>query len=199
MSNIGDVYQIKLSARYLGVQTLNVYYYKLIDAETGATDVGVAWHNQVEPSLLQIVTPGFALIQREVVNLNDLSDYDVHAYDPSVTKGDRAGENAPPFVTWSFRFYRSTKECRNGSKRYAGVSEADMQDGAAIGSIIPRLTIHAASLQDELAAGLTPAALKPVIHRSIGPLPGQYDTFDIRDVGFVGIGTQNTRKFGRGS
>jgi len=196
---IGDVYAFVATGQVLDQLTVNVFHYKAftsgdvdLDAllTTFEEDVltPVASHLNLQASFTQLeikqVVGGFA--------------YAVHLFTNPIVGGE-SGDCLPPSVCYTYRYQRTQLGRRHGYKRFAGVGEAQQTDGVATVGILP-------SLQDDaevLAADLEPISgisLRPVILHS--QLNGQPVTppvpQDIQTVVYSHIGTQNTRKFGRG-
>lgn len=121
--------------------------------------------------------------------------------------GDDTARALPPQDAWSFKYTRSTADFRHGYKRFGGVPENAQDDGLAAAGVVGDLD----ALADQLTATLpmylagnsltSTASMFPIIYKArryggdVRPVEFQAPAA----VSFSGIGTQNTRKFNRGS
>lgn len=110
------------------------------------------------------------------------------------------GDQLPPNVCWTFTYLRKVRGHRNGYKRFPGVPEA-WQNGGVISTGHDAAMASAAAM---LAADITTSGsvtYRPgVLHKELNGQPVIPPEFqEIAGVAFTGIGTQNTRKIGRGS
>lgn len=60
--------------------------------------------------------------------------------------GSAAGDGLPSFTTWTFKFLRSGGQFRHGFKRFAGVAEAEQNNGFPAAGTVPALDAIAAVL-----------------------------------------------------
>lgn len=197
----GDIIQITDVQVQKGQQVLNVYNYEVVTL-TGLADnyleVIADWYEEVglaavrgiqSSSLVHIglrvinYTTGIDFLERPLANL----------------AGVRPAPVLPPNVCWTFRLLRETRATRHGWKRYAGVAEQDQNNGDNEGlgaaQLDPVLNFLAADFQP--APSVVPL-LAPVIVRknALGEVVAKNN---IGAAEYRHIGTQNTRKIGRGS
>lgn len=186
----------------LSQQVLNVYYYR-VTSITGLTDAAYAafdaWFtaNLITPiKAIQVSALVHTAIQ--IRNLTNGLDYYENAYSVAGTRATTTTSVLPPNVTHTFRLVRESLATRNGYKRYAGVDEQDITSGTSILSSTLSNAIIAALKMDYISGAVTLA--EPVIPKRPIVVPtGSYVYSSIGDAQYRGIGTQNTRKIGRGS
>jgi hypothetical protein len=169
-----------------------------------AVQVIAAYLGQVMPSVLAIQNAGVDHYEIEVEQLGSVSNFATAPQTGLI--GTQPGSFQPPFVAAPFTLQRTTKETRNGRKRYVGLTEEVVTGDGWLASF--ETTLQA--LADALEAGLTtpgfthelviigrrydrtvdPPELLPVSQWFYNPVSAV--SFDARAT------TQNTRKIGRG-
>lgn len=197
----GDLIQCIDYQEYLGQQLLNVYYYRFIPL-TAIMDGGLslfndAWEAAVLDKVRAIQLTVVQHTSREWKNLSNGVDLFV---DGTVVNGLRSGDaNAyePSFVSAGFILRRESLVTRNGYKRIGGLSSSDINgnDWVGEGTAIPEIEVALAS---DLSVGLIPSLEPIIVKRPIVPPVESYQYASIGSSSFRGIGTQNTRKKGRG-
>jgi len=122
-----------------------------------------------------------------------------------------ADDQIPPFNAWTFKYVNAITGRRHGYKRFAGVTESNQVEGQPTSGALGSLNSIAANLGDDLlaytiAGGLpdSPLALGTaipiILHRVLhGDVLNPVEYSEISAVIFDHIGSQNTRKAGRGS
>lgn len=201
MAEGGDIIRITDRQTLLGQQVLNVYFYQLNPDGIflpGYLDT-IAPHF-VEAVVDPILPLQAASLQHTEIYLENLTNgVDILTYNTGFPLvGTNAGVQVmPPFVAYGFQLIREERTTRNGYKRVAGVPEDMVVDGVYSGS--PTLTDDVANgLAADLVEGLA-TLCNPVIVRH--PITVPLVSPVIAHIGaafFRHIGTQNTRKFGRG-
>lgn len=197
----GDFLQLIARQLHANQQILNVFYYKWI--ATGQSGVAYltnfmdTFETNIRFNLLGVQATSLTWTGLSVRNLTNGIDLAERAYDPAIP-GSIAGDHMPPFVTNTFRLNRVNLLVRNGYKRFGGVPEAHQNGGISSMPTANQTNIKAALLMD-LPISATPS-LRPVILRRPLPLlvPQGHAHSEVGSVDFRGIGSQNTRKFGRG-
>lgn len=196
---LGDLIRLTDFQSYLGETVLNVYYYRITEI-TGVTGdyleiVHSEWYEKVLTPVLKVQNVDTVHTNREVRNLSNNVDFFVDSFS---TPGEFAGDNAlNSFTSLGFMLVRESLVTRNGYKRFAGLSENQVQGNSYNGDMD---LIH--DIEDGLAMdlmlGLTTLAEPVIVKRPIIPPVEDYDYASIGSAQFRGIGTQNTRKPGRG-
>jgi hypothetical protein len=196
---LGDLIRLTDFQTYLGETVLNVYYYRITEI-TGVTGdyleiIHEEWYSKVLAAVLPIQGPTLIHTNREVRNLSNNLDYFMDSFS---TPGEFDGDNAlNSFTSLGFMLVRESLATRNGYKRYAGLSENQVQGNTYNGSLALTDDI-AAALAMDLMLGLTILAEPVIVKRPIIPPVEDYVYSSIGSAQFRGLGTQNTRKPGRG-
>lgn len=197
----GDLIQIN-DVQTLNSQTLmNVYYFR-INTLTGLSD----GHYALLSSWFQtnIMTPVRAIQHGRLVhtgvqirNLSNGLDYYEDAISLAGTFSAASGEDSPPFLTNTFKLVRESLVTRNGYKRYAGVTDGMILAGVSSLSI-PLQTAVIDALKKDWVDGIVTLAEPVIPKRPLATPAGAYLYSGVGDAQYRGIGTQNTRKIGRG-
>lgn len=200
---LGDLLQITDFQTYLGQQVLNVYYYRVVSV-TGFTNDGyIPLLEEFRDNVILAVVPlQSARLMHEYVEVRNLSN----GVDVFTLEIDQPGTNAaastadlPSYVSYSFKLVRESLATRHGFKRFAGVPDT-MIDG----NVYTSSTALTEAVEDALAAdiviGIATIAEPVIVKRPIPASPiASYVYSSIGSAIFSLIGTQNTRKIGRGS
>lgn len=196
-----DIIRVIVNQRQAGQVIQNVYFYRVVTL-TGLADDYLSlvadWMvNEVFPPIRNIQAAQLTYENINITNVTNGIDFYDRVFSPALA-GLSPGDAMPPNVTYTFRLLRETLATRHGYKRFAGVDETLQSNGLYIGS-----ENATGAIQEALAADIQPAPsiiplLEPVIVRkdAAGAISA------VNSVGasdFRGIGTQNTRKIGRGS
>ena len=197
----GDLIQVIDYQTYLGQQMLNVYYWR-VTALAGLADgyleeFGVWFNNNILPKVCQVQVPGVQHLNRDWRNLSNGVDLYV---DGEVVPGQNPAPEAnwlPSFVSLGFLLQRESLATRNGYKRIGGLDETDIEGNTWVGNPVWITDLEDVLAQD-LMAGIAVVAEPIIVHRPITPPVGAYTYSSIGSARFRGIGTQNTRKQGRG-
>lgn len=197
----GDLLQCIDNQVYLGQQVLNVYYYRYILAAPAADGYLEAINGAFESTVL---TPVRAMqtiylehVSREWKNLSNGVDLFV---DGTVLAGTNAGDSSaqePSFVSAGFILRRESLATRNGYKRIAGLLSDDINGNSWVGGSTITNNIEVA-LASDLTLGIVPTVEPVIVKRPIVPPVSSYVYASIGSASFRSIGTQNTRKAGRG-
>lgn len=180
---------------------LNVYYYR-VTSITGVAQGGYALFDTWFQA--NVMTPVRAIQNQALVhtglqirNLSNGLDYYENSFSLAGTQSESVGTVMPPNVCWTFRLVRESLATRNGYKRYAGVSEGLVANGVSALTATPANNVINALKADYVEGAVTIA--EPVIPKRPILVPaGNYVYASIGDAQFRGLGTQNTRKIGRG-
>jgi hypothetical protein len=122
--------------------------------------------------------------------------------------GTAAGDGLPSQDTWTFKFLRPAGAFRHGYKRFAGVSESEQTNGLPAPATVPALNAIAATLSGIFPFYRNIAAVETNIGGSFklqlvqkffnGDVVSPAIFYNHAGVVFNSIGTQNSRKRGRG-
>jgi len=198
----GDLVQVTDWQRYLDQTVLNVYYYRFQVISGGTNDIYSTLADWFEDNVIgPVADTQVNILNHELISVRNLTNgldifEKVIDVDGQVTPS--TGQYAPSFVTWSYKLVRESLATRNGAKRYAGVPD-ELYAGNTP-SISSTLTD---AVEDALAAdvvlGLVNTFEPIILKKPVGSPPfASYVYSSIGDAQFMGLGTQNTRKAGRG-
>lgn len=197
----GSLFKIVVHSRFLGVDGQNRFWYVSPEAPNTINIVNVvaAFENAVAATWEVVAHEGwdaFKIVAEEVTSIANFFEGS-----SNIGPGTEAGEAMPPFVTFTIRMNRTTKETRSGWKRLAGVTETTQVSGILLAARLAELQ----ALADDFAQDLTPmgGTLVPCLVRQTftGEPPVLNDPSDWI-YNFVSsasaldrLGTQNTRKY----
>ncbi len=196
---LGDLIRCVDTQSYLGETVLNVYYYR-ITAVTGAEDgyldiLNTSWEGEVLDNVVKLQISNLLHTQREWRNLSNGVDLMV---DATVVPGGRTeSSSAPSFTSYGFMLARESLVTRNGYKRFGGIPDSFIDGNNYVGNA-GLITAVESGLAADLMAGITILAEPVIVKRPIETPAGEYLYSSVGSAAFRGIGTQNTRKPGRG-
>lgn len=198
---LGDLIQITDFQTYLGQQVLNVYYYRIVNI-TGLADgylgIFADWFKDVLlPPIVLIQNDGLLHVSRDLRNLSNGTDLYT---DSEVIAGEQTpspGQYSPSYLSLGFILRRESLATRNGYKRIAGLNEGYLSANDV--TLDPN---DISNIEDVLAgditAGIISLAEPVIVKRPIDVPVGEYIYSSIGSASFRGLGTQNSRKPGRG-
>lgn len=196
----GDTAQIKIAGSFLGQEVINVFSYVQSETGTAHPDLADFW-----PMMRGTFGGSWAnLVSSEYVAHSVHAEWVIggdEVYDGAITDflGLDGGETLPPYACWSFLYRRTYRTTFNGHKRFAGIVEANQANGVAVPTALTNLNSLANDLNTPLTIGgvtYTPAIVSRILNGTLRTTPL---VNPVNGVQYTGIGTQNTRKFGRGS
>lgn len=187
---------------FLGQEILNVYWYRLDSTSSmDLTAFEVTFENTVIGAVVAFQSDQLEHVDVTVINHSDPTKFGTFAAN---VPGERTPTDlSAPFIACGVRFNRSSRELRNGQKRYGGFDDGTYTNGFFDSSV---LALVAAAMPDVLST-LTESIRNyvPVVVRN---KPTTTDlTIDPEDpstwkyVTFTGatiknaVTTQNSRKF----
>jgi hypothetical protein len=217
-SGSDTVLELVLKGTYTGAGDVrNVFHYYVVE-DAGAT------LQQWGAGLWQLISTNLLAVTNGIVNYEEIevkklgADGIATLAEPYLIptgegQGNASDDALPPAEAWTFRFVKSLVGGRHGYKRFSGVSEGQQLNGVATSGILGTLGNVAETLEVDLAAftvafsdGLPEAEISgsnayPVIlHRVYaGDFLNPVTVEQPAGVVYSHIGTQNTRKYGRGS
>lgn len=205
----GQVLEFQLNSFFVDPSNrgLNVFHY--VVAEFTGTHVlsdigqelGFNWFDTAMAGMLPVLSVQVAFDGGIINNLDDPPEFGNFIIDP-VVGGQVAGDVLPPFASYGFILKRTNRTTRNGYKRFWGIPESAQVDGIAITSVQDVLDDAADVFEAPIELtgtddGGWSLTLIPVIVRK--DAAGLISLFQqVNGVEYRAIGTQNTRKFGRG-
>jgi len=199
-ASLGDLIQIKLVQELSLQQVLNIHFYRV----TSITGLGGTYTEDLADWYDTNIAQAVAAIQHtsvlfkaiEVRNFTNGIDFFIKSltYDGD----DARGDSLPPFVSLGFLQRRESLTTRNGYKRFAGVA-----DGGVAGNVYTfpsggHQAIIEAALAADIVLGLVTVAEPVIVRKPLTPPVSSYVYSSIGSATFRGLGTQNTRKVGRG-
>jgi hypothetical protein len=198
---LGDLLQLVDNQSYLGQQVLNVYYYR-VTATLGLADPYLAdlnsyWEDNVLDPIIQIQGDGLVHQSREWRNISNGTDLFVESTAVPGANSVAESSELPSYVSLGFLLQRESLATRNGYKRFAGLTENFVEGNTWTGSTTSIDNIETA-LAGDLNIGILAVAEPVIVKRPIVVPVGSYIYSSIGAASFRGLGTQNTRKAGRG-
>lgn len=203
MADINDLLQVTIESELQAQQMLNVYYYRVLEGYSLNDEI--TGGEVLDELIAQLITPVRAFQHEDVdyrsIEVRNLSNGIEFVERPLAVSGQitGGGDCLPAFVTVAFSLIRSTLLTRNGRKSYSGIPEAAV-DGFSVNLGGTAETDTADGLKAIIVQGGTPTLRPVIVKRPIPASPfDQYVYSFVSDALFLGLGTQNTRKQGRGS
>lgn len=200
-AGMGDLLQLVDNQSYLGQQILNVYYYRVLSplglSDGYLADLNGAWEEGILNPILDLQTAALTHNSREWRNLTNGADLFVNS---TVIPGANPGTDSgltPSFTSLGFLLQRESLATRNGYKRFAGIGEALLSGNTYVGGASTITEVENA-LAADLVLGLVSVAEPVIVKRPIAVPVTSYIYSSIGSASFRGVGTQNTRKKGRG-
>lgn len=200
----GDLIQLVDRQSFLDQTVLNVYYYRYIVVAPASNAIYPAmvdeWLENVMPAILDIQHPNLNHNLIEVRNLSNGIDIYQRPIDEDGTATSPGDDTLPSYASVGFQLNRESLVTRNGYKRFAGIPE-DHTNGNT-------WNLYGGPQSDELEVQLAATqfisaveTFAPVIVKRPLVVPVG-DTYLYSDIGSASakqnLGTQNTRKAGRG-
>jgi len=195
----GDLIRCVDFQSLLGQTVLNVYYFIWTPVLPGSDgyleDANTSFLDLYMPSITAVQVNTLEHTHREWRNLtNGVDLFD----DDTVIPGDiDSGQPLNSFTSLGFMLRRDSLVTRNGYKRFAGLVEGDVQGNDWVGGDT-RIDNLKAALMETLVTGIVPSLAPIIVKRPIPEPAVDYDHSGIVSVAFRGLGTQNSRKPGRG-
>jgi len=198
---LGDLIQITDFQEYLEQQVLNVYYYR-ITSLTGLSDpylpvLGDWFRDNVVEAVRAIQSPSALHLSRELRNLSNGADLYTDNEVLDGTNTTTGSGNLPSYVSLGFILRRESLVTRNGYKRIAGVIETNVAGNDFQGDL-PEIAAIEEALAADIVIGLATVAEPIIVKRPIIVPVEDYEYASIGSAQFRGLGTQNSRKRGRG-
>lgn len=186
------IYEIVLEQTYQGQSLINVFHYR---ESLGSDDEQVlcaqAFDEDLMPGLAVLLSVNLEFNNIRCANLTgDLADIN---RTPNQPDGDVVGSDVVSFVAAPFRYNRTTKETRNGSKRFAGMVEENLVTVAYTGLYIAALQAYALLLETDIST--VGGIFEPIILRKPPTEAGVYTYNQVLGVQALNrTTTQSSRK-----
>lgn len=198
---VGNIIQIIDTQTYLGQEVLNVYHYRCTAVSPTPTDpygnLLDMFDVDVVENVAEIQMSNLLHVSREARNLSNGLDFAINS---SVIPGGMSTDTHQElnsFTSAGFLLQRSSLATRNGYKRVGGLSETDVVGNDWVGETTRLDDIEGAfamTITAELGVTFQPIILKA----GSDPLTEDPIYSNVATASFRGIGTQNSRKPGRG-
>ena len=199
----GDLLQITDKQEYLGEQMLNVYYYRYFSApildNSGYEPLVDQFVSFIIGSNVYVQVPRVEHLTVEIRNLsNGVDFFEKPVNQFGIFVGDE-DEDLPSYVSLGWQLNRDSLVTRNGFKRLGGISDLVVDGNDYVGSMTPIGAISD-NFAYQLKIGLIDVAAPVIPKRPLNvPMGTDYVYSSVTSATFKGVGTQNTRKKGRGS
>lgn len=190
-----DTYRVVLHGLLDGQQISNVFHYHRSSVVGSAVGLANTFLTDVVPTIRNVVSS--AVLYTNIVATN-IEDPDDTADIIANLVGNRTSDFVSTFASWGMRMYPSVASIQTGSKRFAGVCEADVDEGVATTLQALRLALLAVKLAQPIAEFLT--VYTPAIYsdRVVLGIPFRR-VATVSSVAYNWMTTQNSRKAGRGA
>lgn len=173
---------------------MNVFYYESTAGGSSASALGGAFDTVVLPDIANIQSNTVIYDGITVQDLDDPANFAV--LNPTTNQGTGGGgvDVLPPFMAWSFQYFRATTASRHGWKRFAGLEEGMITGSLPTAAMLTLIQTLEVTLRSHLPA--FPVGWDPRIGRRppVGGTIDQTILFPVADVQYRNITTQNTRK-----
>lgn len=210
MANVGDVLEWQVNSTFLSgvVNMMQVWQFEItvsseatITLATAGDELGNLLFDAVYEHILLCTSVNVRYTGGLWKNLSDPTEIGSFII-PGGVIGAGGGDALPPYSSYSFLLRRLNATTRNGHKRFAGIPENAQANGIAISSIIDELELAADvfgnPIDIEFASPSTlTLTLAPRIVRK-NAAGAMTLSQPVLSAEYTGIGTQNTRKYGRG-
>ena len=195
----GDLIRVADVQSYLGEQMLNIYYYRIFTIDVVGDDyleaLNTSWESVVLDKVRAIQNTLVQHVSREWRNLSNGADL---FSDSTVLNGTVGGtEHLNSFTSLGFLLRRSSLATRNGYKRFGGLLDTQVEGNAYTADMGVIHDVETA-LSSDISIGLVPTAGPVIVKRPIATPAGAYVYSLVSEASFRGLGTQNSRKQGRG-
>lgn len=132
------LYKVVLEQEYLNQIVLNTFYFQnALDTDDLQEECSHAFDLDLLPTIATIQSTSVVYQNIRVENVTgSLADFNLT---PTTAAGGVAGLVAASFIACTIRLNRTTKETRNGSKRFAGMVEENMNGQTFLGAYVVTL------------------------------------------------------------
>lgn len=198
-ASLGDLIEVKLVQELALQQVLNIQYYRV----TSITGLGGSYAEDIadwfDTNYAQVVASiqHQAVLFKKIEVTNRSNNVDFFIKDLVYDGDDTRGDSLPPFVSLGFIQRRESLATRNGYKRFAGVADGGVVTNTYTFPSGAQANVEAA-LAADIVMGVVTVAEPIILHRPPAFPTTSYTYASIGSAQYRGLGTQNTRKVGRG-
>lgn len=192
MASVGDIYQVKLFTKVLGQNLLNVFHYQSASAIGNAGELAIRFNLSVWAEVRPLLSSDTLYDHVEVKNVNDPTDFSFWV--GTILNGQRGSVSAATHDALSFTFYTTRTDANSGGKRFGALSTTDVIDGALTGSLMTQVATAENAMENNIA-GVSAVYVPCVYGQRVGAGLGLKFANRLSSVSYLGITSQNTRKF----
>lgn len=187
---MASIYLLQMFYDINGQECSNRFYYTEISVTAGdSNDLGLAFVADVLPAIGAAVSSLFSNQIFRIKNLDDFSDFSEFA---TTQVGLRSPTIQSTWDAWGFWMIGQDYRVRKGAKRFAGVSDSDVQDGEPVAAVVDELTALSAALVATVSGSTT--SYKPILYSPPNQSHAGLLTPQITSAPFKRFTTQNSRK-----
>lgn len=186
------LYEVILDQSYGTEKVKNVFHYLHTLGDDDLQDLcGLAFDEDVMAGLAALLNVVLTFDEIRCANITgELADV---TRIPSENNGDVTGDASPAMVACSFRYQRTTKETRNGGKRFCGMVEGNINVNTFESAYFTAMQAVATTLATDIST--VGGIFSPVILRK-PDIEGVWLYNDVANVIALNrVTTQNSRKF----
>lgn len=185
------IYEVVLEQTYGAELVKNVFHYlHTLGNDDEQQECADAFDEDALPGIASIANDLIKYTEIRVANLTGLlADASIV---PSIPDGDVSGLVMPSFISCPFRYIRTSKETRNGAKRFGGITEENITGNNFIGTFFTAMQAIESVLAGQI--DVVGAIFEPIILRK-PDVAGVYTYNEVANVIAVDrVTTQNSRK-----
>lgn len=199
----GSIVRVTDFQTYLGQQVLNVYYYRyflLLGASDSAyEELALDFKQNIVDSVRSLQNTYLTHTEIRIENISN--GVDIYSLSPNVSGTVAASDVTvmPSNITAGYILRRGSRVTRNGYKRFSGLTEGQVSGNTYVPGNDAQVEVIESKLADGLYLGAV-KSLEPIIMKRPFMEPVGLNAFyaPIISAALVGLGTQNSRKAGRG-
>lgn len=200
---LGDLLRIIDKQEYLGQECLNVYFYRstsVAPMDNSTYDVILDWfEDNIIQNVRNVQADDLVHTGLQIINMTNGIDFVDRPESVAGSQTVAGSALLPSYVSVGFKLIRESLVTRNGYKRFAGLFD-DQVTGNTFNGDPGQIADIETALAADIVEGLATICEPVIVRHPIGSPPvASYTYSSIGAAQLVGVGTQNTRKAGRGS
>lgn len=186
------IYEVILNQDYDNELIKNVFHYRNTLGEDDVQDLcALAFDEDLLAFVQQLQNTSLNYLDIRCKNLSGIGADAIQA--PSVASGLAVGTEAASFISVPFRYDRTTKETRNGAKRFAAMVEENMVANGFTAAYQAIMLTSAAAFETEIST--VGGVFEPIILRRVQIPEGTFTYNAVASVTPLNRQTtQNSRK-----
>lgn len=215
--SVDDILEFVVKGSFDGAVEVNNVFHYIVNTVGGATlnEFAAGLFATVVANVQNTISDDveFFTIEAKILDTDgNLVNGETYSIPTGSGIGQISGESLPSHDCISFKYVRPDASFRHGFKRFAGVPESGQENGLPTGTYLTGLNTLAGVLEDvqpaysidsgtgEPDAPVATSEMQPIILQRIinGDPISPVNVGRVTDVVFDLIGTQNSRKRGRG-